>query len=261
VDRSSARPIGCSGPYAPSVEARPTTSACKTGLLGYQIKDSSTNGLYVNAQRVVGERWLRVGDAVGVGPAQLRFEADAAMYEPDGSAIDIGNLPPLAAAPSLAPDESRPPPNETVRLSRRAEPTTTEAPLLATLEAAQQRRTQGQAVPRHAAAPSRGTRHGHDVALRHERLEHAREAATTRQRVVTCGRRLEERHVRRRQSHLRRADATPVFAPAHPAVAASADVSSTAMRPSRRPRRGSLCRSPKSPGYREPSRSSCRPFR
>jgi pSer/pThr/pTyr-binding forkhead associated (FHA) protein len=103
------------------------------GLLGYQLKDSSTNGVYVNGQRVHGERWLSVGDTIRVGTAQFRFEADAAKYEPNVSAIETGDLPPLAQA-SSPPRAATPAPNETVRLSRRAEPAVPEAPLLATLE-------------------------------------------------------------------------------------------------------------------------------
>lgn len=103
------------------------------GLMGYQLKDSSTNGVYVNGQRVLGERWLSVGDTIRVGAAQFRFEADAATYEPSVSAVQTGDLPPMAPASSPKRAET-PPPNETVRLSRRAESAVPEPPLLATLE-------------------------------------------------------------------------------------------------------------------------------
>jgi pSer/pThr/pTyr-binding forkhead associated (FHA) protein len=103
------------------------------GLLGYQVKDSSTNGVYVNGQRVLGERWLSVGDTIRVGNVQFRFEADAASYEPSVSTIDTADLPRLAPAPARERVET-PPPTETVRLPRRAESAVPEAPLLATLE-------------------------------------------------------------------------------------------------------------------------------
>ena len=103
------------------------------GLLGYQLKDSSTNGVYVNGQRVHGERWLSIGDTIRVGAAQFRFEADAATYEPSVSAVQTGELPPMAPASSAKRAET-PPPTETVRLSRRAETAVPEPPLLATLE-------------------------------------------------------------------------------------------------------------------------------
>ncbi|MGQ0714811.1 MAG: FHA domain-containing protein [Gemmatimonadaceae bacterium] len=103
------------------------------GLLGYQLKDSSTNGVYVNGQRVLGERWLSVGDTIRVGNAQFRFEADAASYEPGVLAVDTADLPKLAPTPARERAET-PPPTETVRLPRRGEPAVPEPPLLATLE-------------------------------------------------------------------------------------------------------------------------------
>jgi pSer/pThr/pTyr-binding forkhead associated (FHA) protein len=103
------------------------------GLLGYQLKDSSTNGVYVNGQRVLGERWLSLGDTVRVGSVQFRFEADAASYEPNVSAIDTADLPKLAPT-SARKREDTPPPTETVRLPRRTDSAVPEPPLLATLE-------------------------------------------------------------------------------------------------------------------------------
>jgi pSer/pThr/pTyr-binding forkhead associated (FHA) protein len=101
-------------------------------LLGYQLKDSSTNGVYVNGHRVLGERWLSVGDTIRVGDTQFRFDADAASYEPNASEIDTADLPPLAT-PARERAES-PPSTETVRVPRRAESAVPEPPLLATLE-------------------------------------------------------------------------------------------------------------------------------
>jgi pSer/pThr/pTyr-binding forkhead associated (FHA) protein len=103
------------------------------GLMGYQLKDSSTNGVYVNGQRVHGERWLSVGDTIRVGTLQFRFEADPATYEPSPSATETGDLPPMAQVPSPARSGTVEP-NETVRLPRRAEAAIPEPPLLATLE-------------------------------------------------------------------------------------------------------------------------------
>jgi pSer/pThr/pTyr-binding forkhead associated (FHA) protein len=103
------------------------------GSGGYQLKDSSTNGVYVNGQRVLGERWLSAGDTIRVGAAQFRFDAGAAMSQPGVTTIDTDQLAPLAHAPSRQRAET-PLPNETVRLSRRGEPTMPEPPLLATLE-------------------------------------------------------------------------------------------------------------------------------
>lgn len=102
------------------------------GLLGYQLKDSSTNGVYVNGQRVYGERWLSVGDTIRVGDTQFRFEADAATYEPN-ALTDTGDLPRMASPASRA-HAATPAPTDTVRLSRQSAAAVPEPPLLATLE-------------------------------------------------------------------------------------------------------------------------------
>ena len=100
---------------------------------GCQLKDSSTNGVYVNGERVLGERWLRTGDKIRVGAAQFRFESGAATSKDDVTTIDTGQMAP-AAQPTARPRAETPLPNETVRLSRRGEPAMPEPPLLATLE-------------------------------------------------------------------------------------------------------------------------------
>ena len=46
------------------------------GTLGYLIKDSSMNGVYVNGARVSQARWLGVGDVIRIGTEEFRFEAD-----------------------------------------------------------------------------------------------------------------------------------------------------------------------------------------
>ena len=51
------------------------------GSGGYQLKDSSANGVYVNGQRVRGERWLSAGDSVRIGTVQFRFEPGIATAE------------------------------------------------------------------------------------------------------------------------------------------------------------------------------------
>ena len=100
---------------------------------GCQLKDSSTNGVYVNGQRVLGERWLRTGDKIRVGAAQFRFEGGAATSNDNVTTIDTDQMPPVAQ-PTARPRAETPIPNETVRLSRRGEAATPEPPLLATLE-------------------------------------------------------------------------------------------------------------------------------
>jgi pSer/pThr/pTyr-binding forkhead associated (FHA) protein len=104
------------------------------GPSGYQIKDSSTNGVYVNGQRVLGERWLDVGDVIRVGTAQFRLEADNATHKANVSTIDTDEMPPTAPARTPLPAKPATPPTETIRLSRAAQPATPEPLLLATLE-------------------------------------------------------------------------------------------------------------------------------
>ena len=99
---------------------------------GYQLKDSSTNGVYVNGERVHGERWLRTGDKIRVGATQFRFEGGGATSNDNVTTIDTDQMTPLTQAPSRARAET-PLPNETVRLSR-GNPAMPEPPLLATLE-------------------------------------------------------------------------------------------------------------------------------
>jgi pSer/pThr/pTyr-binding forkhead associated (FHA) protein len=103
------------------------------GAGAYRLKDSSTNGIYVNGQRVLGERWLTAGDTLRVGTAQFRFEGGTATPLSSVTTIDTDQLTPLAQAPSR-PRAETPLPNETVRLSRRGEAAMPEPPLLATLE-------------------------------------------------------------------------------------------------------------------------------
>ena len=102
------------------------------GSDGYQLKDSSTNGVYVNGQRVRGERWLSAGDTIRVGTAQFRFDAGTATSQASVTTIDTDQTP-MVQAPNRA-RAGTPLPNETVRLSRRGEAAMPEPPLLATLE-------------------------------------------------------------------------------------------------------------------------------
>jgi pSer/pThr/pTyr-binding forkhead associated (FHA) protein len=55
------------------------------GLLGYMITDESTNGVLVNGTRLQGSALLHQGDRIRIGDAELRFEADQAVFEPPPS--------------------------------------------------------------------------------------------------------------------------------------------------------------------------------
>src|SRR5881396_3779695 len=68
---------------------------------GYLLVDSSTNGTFVNEERVEGQRLLARGDVLKLGEEQFRFYADppkAAPGPPEGPAAKA----PAAAPPKLA---------------------------------------------------------------------------------------------------------------------------------------------------------------
>ena len=91
---------------------------------GYVVVDSSTNGTFVNEERVEGQRILARADVLRLGDEQFRFYADAAPATaaappPPGPAAS----PPLAAPPAPAatsqvgaPGQAVPPPGATERL-------------------------------------------------------------------------------------------------------------------------------------------------
>jgi pSer/pThr/pTyr-binding forkhead associated (FHA) protein len=64
--------------------------------LGYMVRDTSANGVFVNGERVQGSRRLARSDVLRVGSEEFRFHADAA---PVASAAPM----PLASAPAAPP--------------------------------------------------------------------------------------------------------------------------------------------------------------
>jgi pSer/pThr/pTyr-binding forkhead associated (FHA) protein len=77
------------------------------GSLGYLIKDSSMNGVYVNGARVSQARWLGVGDVIRIGTEEFRFEADVDRLTPGSAQLGatgfVPSVPPVAAAPLRTP--------------------------------------------------------------------------------------------------------------------------------------------------------------
>jgi len=65
---------------------------------GYVIVDSSTNGCFVNGERVQGQRLLARADVVRIGEEEFRFYADAAAAAPPPPTPALAP-PPVAAAP------------------------------------------------------------------------------------------------------------------------------------------------------------------
>jgi pSer/pThr/pTyr-binding forkhead associated (FHA) protein len=80
------RDAGCEV-VVPSTEVSRRHASLAPGEGGYVLRDTSTNGLFVNGERVETARLLGRGDVLRVGNEELRFSADA---------------PPAAAAPAAA---------------------------------------------------------------------------------------------------------------------------------------------------------------
>ena len=71
---------------------------------GYLIVDSSTNGTFVNEERVQGQRMLARADVVRIGDDNFRFYADVV------AAAAASPAPPPPVAPAPAPAAPPPPP-------------------------------------------------------------------------------------------------------------------------------------------------------
>ncbi len=69
------------------------------GELGYVVRDTSANGVFVNGERVQGSRRLSRSDVLRVGTEEFRFHADAAPVP------QAAPTPVVAAAPVAAPSE------------------------------------------------------------------------------------------------------------------------------------------------------------
>ena len=67
---------------------------------GYMVVDSSTNGTYVNEEKVEGQRLLMRADVIKIGDEQFRFYADAAPLAQAPPSPPVG---PAASAPQAAP--------------------------------------------------------------------------------------------------------------------------------------------------------------
>lgn len=75
---------------------------------GYVLVDSSTNGSFVNGERIEGQRVLARADVIRVGSDEFRFYADMVPTPPSappagGSTEDSGSAPPRSAASPPAP--------------------------------------------------------------------------------------------------------------------------------------------------------------
>jgi pSer/pThr/pTyr-binding forkhead associated (FHA) protein len=81
---------------------------------GYLLVDSSTNGTFVNSERVEGQRILARADVITIGDHDFRFYADTA---PEPAAAEPRVPLPPAPADAPAPPAPSPPTGAAVRLS------------------------------------------------------------------------------------------------------------------------------------------------
>jgi len=75
---------------------------------GYILVDNSTNGTWVNGERVQNQRLLARADVIRIGEEEFRFYADAAPAAPPPPAVPTPVMPPPPAPPP--PAASAPPP-------------------------------------------------------------------------------------------------------------------------------------------------------
>jgi pSer/pThr/pTyr-binding forkhead associated (FHA) protein len=81
---------------------------------GYVVVDSSTNGTFVNSERIVSQRVLARADVIRIGDHDFRFYADAALASASAA--------PVAAAAAPAPVPAAPPQAAAGATPRAAEP-------------------------------------------------------------------------------------------------------------------------------------------
>lgn len=89
---------------------------------GYFVVDLSTNGTFVNEERVEGQRVLARGDVIRIGEENFRFYADAAPAAPPPSSPPSGGGGPTPPSPppSSRSSGSAPPPPATPKLQNTA---------------------------------------------------------------------------------------------------------------------------------------------
>lgn len=78
------------------------------GDAGYVVTDSSTNGLFVNGERVEGMQILGRADILRIGPEEFRFYADSAA--PDAAVAQAVRAGPSNAVPMVSADQPQPVP-------------------------------------------------------------------------------------------------------------------------------------------------------
>jgi len=95
---SFGRDAGCDV-VIPSSEVSRRHAEIAPGDVGYVLSDTSTNGIFVNGQRVDAMQVLGRGDVVRIGTEEFRFYADQASASPK---VEVAADPAAASAPTPA---------------------------------------------------------------------------------------------------------------------------------------------------------------
>ena len=128
---SIGRDAGCDV-VVPSPEVSRKHAELMAGPSGYTVTDLSTNGVFVNGERIAKVRTLARGDVLRLGTEEFRFYADVAVTPPAMPAgVPAAAQAPAAAAPAAA--QATPAPAQAPTAPAAAPPPDAR-PSLATLE-------------------------------------------------------------------------------------------------------------------------------
>lgn len=127
---SIGRDAGCDV-VVPSPEVSRKHAELVPGTGGYTVSDLSTNGVFVNGQRVQGAHSLSRGDVLRIGTEEFRFYADVATPAAPGAAAQPAAVAPPAPSPVGAPVPAASPASAA---SPSQQPRADARPVLATLE-------------------------------------------------------------------------------------------------------------------------------
>lgn len=103
------RDAGCDV-VVPSTEVSRRHAEIRPSPSGYLLSDTSTNGVFVNGQRVAQSQTLGRGDVLRIGNEEFRFYADVATAAPAPTAPATAAPAPVMAPPVPAPSPVAPSP-------------------------------------------------------------------------------------------------------------------------------------------------------
>jgi pSer/pThr/pTyr-binding forkhead associated (FHA) protein len=150
---------------------------------GYEVRDFSANGVFVNGTRVDKSQLLSRADVIRVGTEEFRFYADVRPTAPTGSAA-VGRTiprsgPPAAPTPVATPLAATQPLAPTPVASSAAVPVMQDRPVLATLEVTSSGVMKGQKFDIHVPLAHVGRGSHNDIVIQddsvsetHAKLQH-----------------------------------------------------------------------------------------